>query len=112
MIGIDRILYERVSHEEQMSADTEGMLEGRERLVEKHGETLSERQLASLYASIGHGYAQTDRTGKARRRFRKAIGTHPGRIDLWYYRFWLHFGLVGYRLGRGGHQRLYKPLMG
>lgn len=100
LIGVNRVLYERRDHNNQLSKDTDKMATGTELLIEKHGDTLSNRKIASFYHDLAHDYAQKGLRRTARTYLRKAIQTEPTAIDNHYYHFWLHFGSAGYRVGR------------
>ncbi|PSP34584.1 hypothetical protein BRC64_00685 [Halobacteriales archaeon QH_10_67_22] len=111
MFAIDTVLYKRHYHGDQMTNDLGLMLEGRARLLEKHGEKLSDQYQEHLQYSLAHGYARLGRTEKARAFFRGFTRKYPLRLAYYYYYVWLLFGVRGYDLGKLIHHRLYRPVV-
>lgn len=88
------VLYERRLQDGQMTNDPELMLAGCQKLVEKHGETLTATGRARCHYSIGHHHARLDRTAIARSHLRTAIQSDPWQLAFHYFHFWLLFGTL------------------
>ena len=110
MIALDRVLYERRFHEEQMTNDPELMLQGQKRVLEKHRESLSETNLAQRYYAVARSQAELGRIADARATLRKSIRCNLTHKASLYDYFWLQFGSRGYDIARWGQHRLYRPL--
>jgi glycosyltransferase involved in cell wall biosynthesis len=108
MIALDRVLYERRFHDDQMIKDPALMLRGQTRVVEKHREILSDNSLTRIYGYIGRSQAKLGRMAQARENLRRAIGHGARQKGLLYYCFWLHFGSPGYAIGRWLHCHVYR----
>jgi len=110
MIALDRVLYERRFHADQMTNDPELMLRGRRRLVEKHSENRSDHSLAGMKCGVARSLAELGRMGEARAALRRSLRQDTVHKGVLYYYFWLQFGSLGYRIGRYGHRRIYRPV--
>ncbi len=110
MFGLDRVLYERHVHGEQMTEDPELMLSGNRRILEKHGEDLSSRTRADRHYGVAHQHARLGQPARARSHVRRAVREHPWRLAFVYYHGWLLLGTTGYRVGWWLHQLLYRPV--
>ena len=111
MIALDKVLYERRIHVDQLSEDNELMLRAQKQLIAKHWDHLSDRELAHRLSLVALNQAQSGQTGQARRNLRKARSIHKlDRHSLYYY-FWLHLGSIGYKIGHFGANRILKPVL-
>lgn len=110
MVGLDRALYERQIHGDQMTSDPALMLAGHRRLLDKHGDGLPARRRAGLYYGMAHCHARLDQLALARAHLRRAVQCYPWRLAFYYYHVWLLFGTRGYDVGASGHQRVYRPI--
>jgi glycosyltransferase involved in cell wall biosynthesis len=110
MYALDRILYERRCHEDQISKDVELMLAGQKRIVKKHANTLSSTEGAQRHYNLAINNARLGNLEEARANVRRAVQLHPLRKGPLYYCVWLHMGSLGYRVGAWFHHQVYRPM--
>jgi glycosyltransferase involved in cell wall biosynthesis len=108
MVGVDEVLYERWTHEDQMINDNQLMLEAQQRLIEKHGAKLSDRHRAARHQETALRLAALGRTGEARQEIFRSLRPDSLRKRYLYYSFWLLFGATGYSAARRGHDLFHR----
>lgn len=111
MIGLDRVLYERRLHDEQMTENPQLVIEGNLKILEKLDTNCSPHIKSQLHYSIAHEYAHLEQTATARSYLRRAIREYPWRLAYYYYHWWLLFGMFGYTLGHKVHRQAYRPII-
>lgn len=109
MVGINEVLYDRMVHEDQTIKDDRMMVEGKRRLLEKHGDRLSQPYQITQRRVIARGLIRLGRYSEARSELREVIKADPRMYDYYYFA-WLIFGATGYRIGRLLHRGIYSRL--
>jgi len=112
LVGLDRPLYERRKHGNQLTGQTELVIEGNTELLEKHEGNLTPRYEAKRYYVLSHKYAQLGRPATARSHLRAAARKYPRDKSIYYYHFWLLFGVFGYVFGKKLGQRFITRIPG
>lgn len=102
MVGIDQVLYERYHHEDQLSEDVSKMIEGQKRLLDKHGNSISNAALSTEYVLMAHAYALDGELGDARSALRAAVRTDPRNYAAYFLYCSLLFGTKSYQYGQAG----------
>ena len=108
MYALDRPLYERRLHPDQMTKDSDLMQLGNQRLLDKHAPRLSTTEVAKRRYSLAINNARLDNMAEARANIRRSVKLHPLRKGPLYYCVWLHLGSLGYRAGAWGHHHIYR----
>lgn len=110
MVGLNKVLYDRMVHDNQTIRDDEKMVEGKRRLLEKHNATLSNSYKITQRRAIFRSLLRLERFGEARSELRTLMREDRLRKHYLYYYFWLLLGASGYKIGRRLHHDVYNSL--
>ena len=96
LLGIDRQLYDRRYHPEQMTKNHEVMIKGQTAFLKKQGEGLTPDHVARRRFSIVKGYVGLHNGSKARGELRSLIRDYPGHLKFYVAYLSLLFGVRGF----------------
>ncbi|MCU4800371.1 glycosyltransferase [Halobacteria archaeon HArc-gm2] len=108
--GIDRPLVKYHHGADQISDDVNSRIAGQNRLLEKHGEKMTQAGRSRIYSSRAFANARNDDLAGARRNFGRAIRVDPTNYLAWYHYAACLFGNTGFRISLQAKQRLKRAL--
>lgn len=86
MIGINEVLVDYYSHNENLSTDIERRVQGQRAILDKHSNTLSKELQAELHYAIADRLARLENLTEARSQLKKALSA-----DQWHPFYLLHY---------------------
>jgi len=111
LVGVQKVLYGKRSHDDQMINNPALMLRGHLRLLEKHADQLSDNYLSRVHRETAIGYGEIGDLAAARKHLKIASQYKLFDKANLYYRVWLLFGKTGFRIARTIHTQIYDRLL-